>query len=159
MKWGYLCSDFFWTNFTSYLKWHNLQSPQILVFFIEWTFYKSEFYILGHRSQYHVWLQMCVWLQIQGSRVWSQPWPILLWRLIMKQLLLSSSFLPLNHSKRFIVSYKRKYLHNLLVNRLFKLTQEQVWLGELTVLSWPYIAVAWDIKQQNRQTNKQMKQL
>ena len=31
------------------------------------------------------------------------------------------------------VSYKRKYVHELLVNRLFKSAQEKVWLGELTV--------------------------
>ena len=29
--------------------------------------------------------------------------------------------------------YKRKYVHELLVNRLFKPAQEKVWLGELTV--------------------------
>ena len=28
---------------------------------------------------------------------------------------------------------KRKYVHKLLVNRLFKPAQEKVWLGELTV--------------------------
>ena len=41
--------------------------------------------------------------------------------------------LPLNHSRRIVVSYKRKYVHEVLVNRLFKLAQEKVWLGELTV--------------------------
>ena len=45
----------------------------------------------------------------------------------------SFSSLPLNHSRRIVVSYKRKYVHKVLVNRLFKLTQEKVWLGELTV--------------------------
>ena len=35
--------------------------------------------------------------------------------------------------KRVVVSYKRKYVHELLVNRLFKPAQEKVWLGELTV--------------------------
>ena len=35
------------------------------------------------------------------------------------------------------VSYKRKYVHELLVNRLFKPAQEKVWLGELTVPQWP----------------------
>ena len=33
----------------------------------------------------------------------------------------------------FVVSYKRKYVHKVLVNCLFKLAQEKVWLGELTV--------------------------
>ena len=41
--------------------------------------------------------------------------------------------LPLIHSRRVVVSYKRKYVHGLLVNRLFKPAQEKVWLGELTV--------------------------
>ena len=41
--------------------------------------------------------------------------------------------LPLIHSRRVVVSYKRKYVHKLLVNRLFKPAQEKVWLGELTV--------------------------
>ena len=34
---------------------------------------------------------------------------------------------------RVVVSYKRKYVHELLVNRLFKPAQEKVWLRELTV--------------------------
>ena len=41
--------------------------------------------------------------------------------------------LPLIHSRRVVVSYKRKYVHALLVNRLFKPAQEKQWLGELTV--------------------------
>ena len=41
--------------------------------------------------------------------------------------------LPLIHSRRVVVSYKRKYVHKLLVNRLFKPAQEKVCLGELTV--------------------------
>ena len=41
--------------------------------------------------------------------------------------------LRLIHSRRVVVSYKRKYVHELLVNRLFKPAQEKVWLGELTV--------------------------
>ena len=36
-------------------------------------------------------------------------------------------------SRRVVVSYKRKYVHEVLVNCLFKLAQEKVWLGELTV--------------------------
>ena len=40
--------------------------------------------------------------------------------------------LPLIHSRRVVVSYKRKYVHELLVIRLFKPAQEKVWLGELT---------------------------
>ena len=37
--------------------------------------------------------------------------------------------LPLIHSRRVVVSY----VHELLVNRLYKPAQEKVWLGELTV--------------------------
>ena len=49
------------------------------------------------------------------------------------EILRSFSSLPLIHSRRVVVSYKRKYVHKLLVNRLFKPAQEKVWLGELTV--------------------------
>ena len=35
--------------------------------------------------------------------------------------------------KKGCCSYKRKYVHEVLVNCLFKLAQEKVWLGELTV--------------------------
>ena len=51
----------------------------------------------------------------------------------MKKFLWSFSSLPLNHLRRVVVSYKRKYVHEVLVNCLFKLAQEKVWLGELTV--------------------------
>ena len=43
------------------------------------------------------------------------------------------STVPLIHSRRVVVSYKRKYVHELLVIRLFKPAQEKVWLGELTI--------------------------
>ena len=51
----------------------------------------------------------------------------------MKLFLRVFSSLPLNHSRRVVVSYKRKYVHEVLVNYLLKLAQEKVWLGELTV--------------------------
>ena len=41
--------------------------------------------------------------------------------------------LPSADSRRVVVSYRRKYVHKLLVNRLFKPAQEKVWLGEMTV--------------------------
>ena len=41
--------------------------------------------------------------------------------------------LPLIYSRRVVVSYKRKYVHELLVNSLYKPAQEKVWIGELTV--------------------------
>ena len=40
----------------------------------------------------------------------------------------------LNHSRRHVVSYKRKNVHKVLVNHLFRLAQEKVLLGEQTVL-------------------------
>ena len=39
--------------------------------------------------------------------------------------------------KKDCCQYKRKYVHEVLVNCLFKLAQEKVWLGELTVPKWP----------------------
>ena len=64
------------------------------------------------------------------------------------------SSLPLNHSSRVVVSYKRKYVHEVLVNCLFKLAQEKVWLGELTV---PAMTIAVDLgRKATKQTNKQM---
>ena len=44
------------------------------------------------------------------------------------------SSLQLNHSRRIVVIHKQKYVHEVQVNCLFKLAQEKVWLGELTVL-------------------------
>ena len=43
----------------------------------------------------------------------------------MKQFLLSFSSTPLNHSRSIVVSYKRKYVHEVLVNCMFKLAQEK----------------------------------
>ena len=41
--------------------------------------------------------------------------------------------LPSADSRRVVVSYKRKYVHEVLVNCLVKLAVEKVWLGELTI--------------------------
>ena len=46
-------------------------------------------------------------------------------RLFMKWFLRSFSSLLLIHSRRVVVSYKRKYVYELLVNRLFKPAQEK----------------------------------
>ena len=51
----------------------------------------------------------------------------------MKYFLWSFSSLPLNHSRRVVVSYKRKYVHKVLVNCLFKLAQEKLRLDDLIV--------------------------
>ena len=47
-------------------------------------------------------------------------------------ILRSFSFLPLMHLRRVVVNYKRKDVHELLVNCLFKLAQEKVWVCELS---------------------------
>ena len=49
----------------------------------------------------------------------------------MKLFLRSFSLLPLNHSRKVVVSYKRKYVDEVLANCFFKLAQEKVWLDEL----------------------------
>ena len=48
-------------------------------------------------------------------------------------------------------------MHEVLVNCLFKLAQEKLWLGELTVPPWPKL-LTWDVKQQNKRikSNKQI---
>ena len=61
--------------------------------------------------------------------------------------------LLLNHSWRAVVSYQRKYVHELLVTRLFKLAQEK------SVVRWtdrPAMIIAVDLgrKATNKQTNK-----
>ena len=45
--------------------------------------------------------------------------------------------LPSTDSKSVCVSYNRKYVHELLAYRLARLSQEKVWLGELTVPTLP----------------------
>ena len=42
-------------------------------------------------------------------------------------------FLPSVDSRRVVVSYKRKYVREVLVICLVKLAQEKVWLGEVNV--------------------------
>ena len=51
----------------------------------------------------------------------------------------------------FVVSYKQKYVHELLVNRLFKFVHEKS-VVRWTDLTNMTITVYWDEKQQNRQT-------
>ena len=45
--------------------------------------------------------------------------------------------LPSADSRRVVVSYKGKYVQEVLANCLVKLAQEKVWLGELTVPTRP----------------------
>ena len=57
----------------------------------------------------------------------------------------------MNHSRRVVVSYERKYVHKVLVNSLFKPAQEKS-VVRLTNRPIMTIAVDWDVKQQNKQT-------
>ena len=71
--------------------------------------------------------------------------------IVLKQFLLSFP-LPLNHLRRVVVSYKRKYLHEVQVNRLFKLAQEKVCMVRWTDHPTMTIALDWD---KSSNTNKQ----
>ena len=59
------------------------------------------------------------WLQIQGSRVSSLP------GLIDHEMISAAILLHSADSRRVVVSYKRKYVHKVLVNHLVKLAQEK----------------------------------
>ena len=48
------------------------------------------------------------------------------------EIISTAILLPAAESRRAVVIYKPKYVHEVLVNRLVKLAQEIVWLGELT---------------------------
>ena len=69
----------------------------------------------------------------------------------LKQFQRSFSALPLNHSRRVIFSYKRKNVHEVLANRLFKLAQEKV----CRLTDRPAMTIAVDLgrKQRNKQTH------
>ena len=56
-------------------------------------------------------------------------------------------------SRRVVVSYKRKYVHKVLVNRLVKLAQEK---SVVRWTDWPdmTIAVDWDAKHQTKPNQK-----
>ena len=76
-----------------------------------------------------------------------QPGPILLWRLNMKYFYGHS---PPGDSRRVVVSYKWKYVQEVLVNRLVELAPGK------SVIRWTdclnmTIAVDWDVKNQIKQ--------
>ena len=80
---------------------------------------------------------MRVWMQIQGSQdsILTRSYTFVeIYHEIISMVIL----LPSTESfKKVVVSYKWKYLHEVLVNCFLKLAQEKVWLGELTVSPWP----------------------
>ena len=61
------------------------------------------------------------------------PGPVPYFRGDDHEMISTAIFLPSGYSRRVAVSYKRKYVHEVLVNCLVKLAQEKVWLGELIV--------------------------
>ena len=66
------------------------------------------------------------------------------------EMISTAILLPSTDSRRFVVSYKRTYVHEVLVNRLAKLAQEK------SVVRWTdrpdmTIAVHWDVKNQTKQ--------
>ena len=64
------------------------------------------------------------------------------------EIITTAILLPSADSRRVVVSYKRMYVHQILVNRLVKLAQ----LGELTCPDMT-IAVDLDVKHQTKQNN------
>ena len=52
---------------------------------------------------------------------------------IDREIISRAILLPSADLRTVVVSYKRKYVHKVLVDRLVKLAQERVWLGELTI--------------------------
>ena len=78
------------------------------------------------------------------------PVPYFLWDRLW--IIRSFSSLLLNNSRRIVVSYKRKYVHEVLVNCLFKLAQEK------SVVRWtdrPSMTIAVDLGRKTK--NKQKK--
>ena len=68
------------------------------------------------------------------------------------ELISTAILLPFADSRMVVVSYKQKYVHELLVNRLVKLAQEKKlvrWTDRLDMT----IVVDWDVKNQTKQTN------
>ena len=58
---------------------------------------------------------------------------------------------PSADSRRVVVSYKRKYVYEVLVNSLFKLVREK---SVVRRTGHPNMTIEWDIKHQTKQTNK-----
>ena len=85
---------------------------------------------------------------VSSTRVGSCTFMEIDHEIISTTILLSST-----DSRRVVVHFKRKYVHELLVNGLVKLAQENS-VVKLTDRPDMTIAVDWGIKQQNKQTNK-----
>ena len=73
---------------------------------------------------------MAITFMYPGVDLWEQMYELLKYMV-----------LPSTDSRRVVVSSKGKYVHEVLVNRLVKLAQEVAWLGELTMLTWPWLLI------------------
>ena len=54
---------------------------------------------------------------------------------IYHEIISTAILLPSADSRRVVVSYKRKYVYEVLVNHFVKLAQVKMWLSELTILT------------------------
>ena len=68
------------------------------------------------------------------------------------EIISTAILLPSSDSRRVVVSYKGKYVHEELANLLVKPAQEKVWLGELTISTWPQLLT--ETKRIKPKTNK-----
>ena len=64
---------------------------------------------------------------------------------------IASSILAWSYT--LVVSYKRKYVQEVLVNRVVKKSGKRIWLDEL-IISNMTIAVDWDVKPPSKQKRK-----
>ena len=67
---------------------------------------------------------------------------------IDRETISTAILLPSADFRRVVVSYKRKYVYEVLVNSLVKVAQEKVWLGAYCPNMT--IAVDWDLKNQTK---------
>ena len=65
------------------------------------------------------------------------------------EIISTAILLPSAHLRRVVVSYKRKYVHEVLVNRFVKLAQEKS-VVRLTGRPDMTIAVYWDLRNQTK---------
>ena len=67
------------------------------------------------------------------------------------EIIITAILLPSAYSRRVVVSYKRKYVHEVLVNPLVKLSQKKNVIRR-TDLPYMTIAVDWDVKHRTKQS-------
>ena len=63
------------------------------------------------------------------------PGPVPYFVEIDHEIISTTILLPSADSRKVVVSYMGNYVHKVLLNRLVKLSQEKVWLGELNALT------------------------